>query len=1116
MAHDIRVAVLGGFDVSVDGRPVPDGAWRRNRARALVKLLALARGHRLHREQLMDALWPPLDPDAAAGNLRKAMYFARQVVGAPHIRAHGELIAFEAPVLWVDVDEFESAAQAGDRSRALALYRGDLLPEDRFEPWTEDPRERLRLRLHTLLLDEAATLEQAGSFEAAADVLERLVASDPLHEEAHLGLMRVLALGGARHLALARYRQIEERLRDELGVEPDSDARHLYDEIAGGRFPPAAAEPAPRTTPPSASPARPAADDERRLVTVLSAATPTDPDDPEVGRGELLAWSGTAREIVEAWGGMAESQAGGDLLGVFGLPTAHEDDAARALHAALEIIDLVPGASGRRIGVSTGEVLAAVGGESSLRRMTGAVVAQAASLRELAEPRAIVMTARTQRAAGRGFSYSGPRAVRIAGESIAVRRLIARDSSTGPAAPREVPLIGRDPELAAVLGLVGETVAIGRPRLLELSGSAGVGKSRLAQEVVAALVEQRPETLVLRGRCLPGGRGATFGALAQILREACGIGIGDSAAQAEERLRLGLARLLGELDPGDIEPTTFALATTVGIAMTANPLENLAPADVADRLSLAWPVLATACAAASPALFVIEDLHWARPELLEMIEHIVTRARGPLTVLVTARPELHQARPSFGTNGGDFSSIALGPLGQSHSEELLASLLAGDEIELRLRGNLLARAEGNPFYLEQLTHHLRSGDLTNLPDTLQSLLTARLDSLPTAERRVLQEAAVIGRVFWDGPIRAALDDPRLGARLASLERKGFVVRRSSSSLSGQAEFSIRHALLHDVAYASLSRARRAKAHAAVASWLEELAGDRVDEVLDLLAHHYWSALSPAVPDLAITDELDRDTIRAKAFLYVVRAGDAARRRFVTDRAIELHERGRAIAANDLERLSALEALAEDHDDDFHGDDAAVLYREALALAREDPVRSPARARLCRKFAWMMAWKPGAFGSTRPRRRRKRWSTRVWNMPWTRRSERGCCLSAARAPGCTAVASPWVRAALSTRCRSARVRRQPSSRCRSPAGSGGTISSWPVVRPSACCTGWPGTTRRCSSSQDERSPSSGRTDLVSTSRTRSASSPSTWSTSAPTSRLVWNSGGAVADSSGRPG
>jgi len=277
-----------------------------------------------------------------------------------------------------------------------------------------------------------------------------------------------------------------------------------------------------------------------------------------------------------------------------------------------------------------------------------------------------------------------------------------------------------------------------------------------------------------------------------------------------------------------------------------------------------------------------------------------------------------------------------------------------------VRADLLGRAEGNPFYLEQLVHHLRSGGSTTLPDTLQSLLAARLDALPVGERRVLQEAAVAGRIFWEEPIHSAIDEGRVGARLTALERKGFIVRRAVSILHGQVEYAIRHALLHDVAYASLPRARRARAHAAIGSWLETMAGDRIDEVIDQLAHHYWAAWSANLPELAPSDGMDRPSIRAKAFEYGLRAGDAARRRFVIDRAVEMHEQARAIAVGPDEQLAALEALAHDREDEFHGDAAASFYREALVIARAHRGRSADRARLCRRLAWMMAWNPGAF------------------------------------------------------------------------------------------------------------------------------------------------------------
>ena len=334
---------------------------------------------------------------------------------------------------------------------------------------------------------------------------------------------------------------------------------------------------------------------------------------------------------------------------------------------------------------------------------------------------------------------------------------------------------------------------------------------------------------------MPGDREATYGALGEILREALGIAITDRAQKAQERLRLGLARLLGELHVADVEPTTFALATIAGIALPANPLENLPAAEVSDRLALAWPMLASACAATAPALFLIEDAHWARPELLGMVEHVVTRARGPIVVLMTARPELHEACPSFGTAGGDFSTIAIRPLGEVQSQELLDRLLVDDGPDPRVRRELLARAEGDPFYIEQLTHHMRSGGgSSTLPDTLQSLLAARLDALPVPERRVLQEAAVAGRTFSRGADprcarRRACCGPPRRARAQGLRGTAPCVQPGRpGGVHVPARSPPRRRLRVALANAQGARARRD------GSLLETLAGDRIDEFIDLL------------------------------------------------------------------------------------------------------------------------------------------------------------------------------------------------------------------------------------------------------------------------------------------
>ena len=260
--------------------------------------------------------------------------------------------------------------------------------------------------------------------------------------------------------------------------------------------------------------------------------------------------------------------------------------------------------------------------------------------------------------------------------------------------------------------------------------------------------------------------------LGEILRHACDISLDDSAKRVQAKLRRRLAAHLEGDDPAEIEATTFALAMSAGISLPGNPLETLSPDDVAQRLGLAWPRCATAFASGSPSLVVLEDMHWAAPELLDMAEQIVLRSTGPLLVLATARPELRDARPSFGM-GADDSTIAIRPLGEEPSEALLESLQAGVPLDPRVRDQVLARAEGNPFYLEQLTLHVRDEGGAALPDTLQSLLAARLDLLSLPERRVLQEAAVVGRVFWAMPLRRALADERADARLAALERAGF-------------------------------------------------------------------------------------------------------------------------------------------------------------------------------------------------------------------------------------------------------------------------------------------------------------------------------------------------------
>jgi len=966
---DLRIWLLGGFRVTVDGSPVADASWRRNKAKAIVKLLALASRHRLHREQLMDVLWPDLAPEAAAGNLRKAVYFARQALAPEHVRVHGEMLRLEAPRLWIDVDAFEAAAEAADVESAVELYGGDLLPEDRFEPWTEERRDQLHAWFARRLLERARELEAAGDVDAAAVAFERLAAVDPLSEEAAIAVIRAHALAGQRHLALRWYRQLETRLAGELGVEPGSEARRLHQEIAAGRFPPApepAVVAAPSAQPKAVDPGMQPSE-ERKLVTVvlLDVTAPSTATDPERARLELDRCAGLVAEVLESWGGTAERLVGGSVLAVFGVPTAHEDDAGRALRAGLELLERSP--MPVRIGVGTGEVIAPAGTRADPREIAGAVLDTAARLREEAEPGTVMADERTCRVAGATFELGAPaRLAHDSGLELRARRLVGLASGASSDQPRlQGPMIGRDAELGVLLNLVDEVVASGQPRLLNVVGSAGVGKSRLVAEAAAAMAARHPDMLALRGRCPSAGRGITYWALGEILREACGISLSDPLAASQDRCSKGLREILGRLESsGDLDATVYALAATCGVSLPGSPLDRLEPKAVAAELASAWPRFATACASAGPALLVVEDLHWAGPELLETLELTVARATGPLLVLATSRPELDEAHPGFGGQAGEaFASISLRPLADAHSRELLASLTSTGRLPTGRGEEVLARAEGNPLFLEELVLHLAAADAGVLPDSLQTLLAARIDALSTADKRVLQQAAVVGRVFWEDPVRRALDVESVATGLRHLERRGFVVRRPASGLPGQAELSFRHALIHDVAYRSIPKVQRARAHAEVGAWLEELAGDRRDEFAELLAYHFGAAAVEETAELAWAEPAVRRQVRAKAFDHLLRAGAAARRRFAVAKAIELHSQAAALASTDQERRVALEALGDDHSSTYHGEEAVGWWTQALASVPADRTGGLDRARLCRKVAWVMAATPGAFRSS---------------------------------------------------------------------------------------------------------------------------------------------------------
>jgi class 3 adenylate cyclase/tetratricopeptide (TPR) repeat protein len=711
--------------------------------------------------------------------------------------------------------------------------------------------------------------------------------------------------------------------------------------------------------------------------------------DPERLRALLGAYFRTMSSVIEAWGGSVEKYIGDAVMAVFGVPNVREDDASRALRAALEMRERLVALNQElardhnvtleiRTGVNTGEVVAPMGDAPTQRIVAGDAVNVAARLEQVTEPGTILVGERTHAATSTAFEFEPPMEVRLKGkpDPLPAYRLVrALGEATRGIPGLRAPLIGRDAELATLLAALDEAAETGSPRLVLVFGPAGIGKSRLSAEFVAAAQARRPKLRFLRGRCLAAGEGVTYWALAEILHGAFGIGLDDPAEVVAQRMREGVAATLSPLtlEPAEVELTAQALAATVGVK-----LGEADPPIHADELARAWPRFATALAASGPTVWLIEDLHWAGAPALEMIERIATRTNGPLVILATARPEFLEAHPGFGAAGGaPPTAISLRPLTDDQGTELVERLLTVADLPAALRADILAKAEGNPFFVEEIVRRLidegvlvQDGDrwratsaalTTTIPDSIYALLAARVDALAAAERRVLQESAVIGRTFWAAAVAHAIPGDGVAESLAVLERKGLVVVRPMTSLSGQEEFAFRHALVRDVAYHSLPKARRARAHAEAGDWISQLAGERSDEFVELVAHHYETAIAGEDADLAwLADAGEREAVRAKAFQSLLDAGRVARRQYALERAAELHQRAVALATDDAERMSAYEQIGRDHDAAFHGELALDAYRSAIALARGNDAHADDLARLARRATSLASIRGGSF------------------------------------------------------------------------------------------------------------------------------------------------------------
>ncbi len=683
--------------------------------------------------------------------------------------------------------------------------------------------------------------------------------------------------------------------------------------------------------------------EERKVVTVLFADLTASTEmasrlDPEDLRAVLHPYFDAMADEVDRFGGTVEKFIGDAVVAVFGAPIAHEDDPERAVRCALamhdrlgelneDLADRAGGDLVMRIGVNTGDVIAHSNEEGIV---TGEAVNIAARFQALADPGSVVVGERTHRDTRGGFAFTDLGEVMVKGIDRPLR-VWRVDGGTAPrSAPGalETPFVGRESETELLRLLFERTVRERRPNLITIVGPPGIGKSRLADEVARSFAAG-DAARVVRGRCLPYGDGLTYWPLAEILKADAGILDSDPPQAILEKARLRLdPRFPGEEGLG----ITGVLLSSIGVEVPSDPLAGTDP-DAARRvIARAWQRYLESMADGGPLIALIEDIHWADPNLLELIESVVGRASAPALVLCMARPDVYERRPSWGGGLSNATTISLAPLSAGDGAELLQHLL-DDAGPAEVVEAILSRSEGNPFFAgELLRMMIEDGTLSRhdgrwglvrelpsaLPDTVQGVIASRLDLLPTGEKRALQDASVVGRVFW----KAALERLGVGDVTVALEgliTKGLVHEREESTIGGESELIFNHILTRDVAYAGIPRVRRTEAHKIVGGWIEEGTRGRDEEFAELLAYHFELAGDPG-----------------RTARYALLAGNRHLRVFAAEQAIEWYERALDAAAEDDADLRSRIDLARGGALELVGRFAEALaaYEQAGAAAGE--------------------------------------------------------------------------------------------------------------------------------------------------------------------------------------
>src|SRR5712691_3834734 len=608
---------------------------------------------------------------------------------------------------------------------------------------------------------------------------------------------------------------------------------------------------------------------ERKVVTVLFAdlvgfTARAEELDPEDVAAILRPYHERLRSELERFGGTVEKFIGDAVMALFGAPVAHEDDPERAVRAALAIRDWAREEESVqvRIAVNTGEALInlAARPESGEGMAAGDVVNTTARLQSGAPVNGILVGETTYRATADVIDYREADAVEAKGKTEPVRvwEAVEPRSRVGTeAVSTRAPLVGRKREVDQLVDAFERARQERSTQLVTLVGVPGIGKSRLVAELLAH-VESVPDLIYWRhGRSLPYGEGVTFWALGEMVKAQAGILESDAPEEVERKLGESVMQTVDEPERRWVEAKLRPLVGLGGGEEIGGER---------DEAFSAWRRFFEALAEQGPLVMIFEDIHWAGDELLDFVDELPDWVEDvPLLVLCTARPELLDRRSGWGGGKRNAATISLSPLDADDTARLIAALLDRSVLPAETQAALLARAGGNPLYAEQFVRMLSErGEIQGeLPENVQGIIAARLDSLADDEKQLLQDAAVIGKVFWTTALAAVNgSQPSVLERsLRLLVRKDFVRRERRGSVEGEPEYAFNHVLVRDVAYGQIPRSERADKHRRAAEWIESLG--RAEDQAELLAHHYLSALELVQASGAATADL---AVRARTAL----------------------------------------------------------------------------------------------------------------------------------------------------------------------------------------------------------------------------------------------------------